>query len=103
MGPYFDMTLKNTYENEAVNDAKATMSYSETITVLITCTPDKSDKGVGLFQWTVGSPGLASLSNVYTKHTVCRYGSEWQTTPQCPWNACLDASCSSCAEDCKAD
>ena len=58
-------------------------------------TEDK--KGAGLYQWIVSTGDMKNQA--FTWHTVCRTGSNWNKSPECPPPACLDAECLSCATD----
>ena len=63
----------------------------------ITCGDGGESGGVGLWQWVTETHD--SQTKVLTKHTVCRYGENYNTMPKCPWNACSNGDCTDCRGD----
>ena len=91
-------TINESYSASIMDDAQTSMTKDVSVDWHITCTGSVGEKGgTGLYQWMVQSSDKSSW--VYTPHTVCRYGSLYNVSPSCPWNACSNGDCSSCKTD----
>lgn len=89
-----DETISESFSAEITSDT--TESYEETYSddVTVYCTQQGDKLGVGLWQWvTMSADGK---SKTRTRHTVCRYGDNYDSSPKCPWNACIDGECTTC-------
>ena len=90
--------ISDTYTDEIIDDAKSTYSMNVDEVVNVECSAKpQGDDGVGLWQWVVTSEDQES--SVLSVHTVCRYGTDYNKPPKCPWNACLNGECTVCASD----
>ena len=84
--------MTNTIATDTIN----TLTYDASVTYGITCTAKPDKPGVSLWQWvTTTSDGQAL---VFSTHTVCRYGENFNSSPKCPWPACkaVGGDCSEC-------
>ena len=91
--------INESYSKTIMTDTERTYSYDSKIDYTMTCTEKAGEPGVGLWQWVTGSHD--GTANLLSLHTVCRYGSLYNTPPKCPWNACsgTSADCSVCKTD----
>ena len=89
-----DETISEEFSVGISRDVQASYSYDYSQDVTVECNAEKAADGVGLWQWiTTTTDGS---SKTYTTHSVCRYGSNYNKSPECPWNACLDGQCTTC-------
>ena len=96
-GSSFQNTLSAGYQHEVTNDATSSMEKDVSVKWPITCSDKSGEGGVGLWQFFVESHD--GMDTTLTGHTVCRYGADYNKSPDCPWDACLDASCTKCTTD----
>lgn len=85
------------YSNEVKKDVESTQSYSATYEYTLTCTIKGTELDVALYQWVTSTND--KKDNVYSMHTICRYGVNYNSPPACPWNACADGECTTCTTD----
>ena len=91
-GDTFEQKLNAGYQHDVSNDTSTAMTKDYSIKWPITCSDQSGEGGgVGLWQFMVQSHDGQDLT--MTTHTVCRYGADYNTSPKCPWDACLDGSC----------
>ena len=88
--------MSQEYAQSITEDVKSTQAYSTTYSYSLTCSNKAGIYDVGLWQWVTSTNDMKD--SVYSIHTVCRYGENYNTPPVCPWNACLDGECTTCAE-----
>lgn len=93
-------SLSQSYQASVQNDTEQTYSYDVSADIEVSCTAQAAADGVGLWQFVTETTDRAS--RVSTTHTVCRYGANYNHAPACPWNACLDGECNTCATDWRA-
>ena len=87
-------TISEEYTVAIAQDTESAYSYDISVDLLLTCT---GTEGVGLWQYVTESRD--GKSRVLTTHTVCRYGANYNSSPACPWMACLDLECTQCKGD----
>ena len=93
--------LSATVEGEIAHDTTQDMSHDVSIDLTIKCTGKAGAAGgVGLWQFVVENGDESVWTQ--TNHTVCRYGSLYNESPKCPWNACANGDCSVCEGDWQA-
>ena len=94
-------TINTSYSVDLMNDIKASTEYDITVEVDIPCTEKRGEPGIGLWQFvTEDQDGRVTF---LSPHTVCRYGSLYNTPPSCPWNACPETGdCSVCTGEWRA-
>lgn len=80
----------------AMQDAQTAMQEDYGIVHKTTCKTEGKN-GAGLYQYVYStSDGRA---NLFTSHTVCRVGEDWNTPPACHWHACKNPDCTCCEGD----
>ena len=89
-----ERTMTAAYSATVMKDTTDSYSKDFSVDIHLTCT---GTDGVGLWQWVTESNDGAS--RVLSEHSVCRYGADAFTSPDCPWNACLNGDCTECADD----
>ena len=52
-------------------------------------------QGHGLWQWKVRTEDGSIIT--HSRNAVCRHGSNYNSPPNCPWNACADGECTLCS------
>ena len=77
-------------------DVETTYGLETGIENTTACTTNDKE-GAGLWQWVVSTEDC--MTHSFSWHTVCRTGALAFEEPECPFFACLNADCSSCAED----
>ena len=88
--------LTETFREMTSTSTSHSMTYSFDVTYKVSCTEKSGTEGVGLFQQvTEGTDGKA---RVWSTKTLCRYGDLWNTKPECPYEACADAECTTCKD-----
>ena len=92
--------LTETYRKSTEHSATSSMTYSFDLTYKVSCTAKPGVEGVGL--WQQVTEGTDSKFRAWDTKTICRYGDMWNTAPACPYSACIDAECLTCADDWKA-
>ena len=81
--------------------AYSAKSISSNTVVDLTC-PERNDTDgslmdVGMWMYVVQSEDeQTTVSLPATK--ICRYGTQWNVMPECPYTACIDAQCSQCSD-----
>jgi len=100
LGEGADTKISESYRSSIKHDTTNTYSYDVAADVTLKCTAPEGTSGVGLWQWVVESADR--LSKTFTLHSICRYGSNYTQSPECPWNACLNGDCSECSPDWEA-
>ena len=80
-------------------DVQSSYSKNVNTNVTLTCDQGNGTEGVGLWQYNVATSDWKTT--VYTLHTVCRYGENYNSPPACPWNFCdpMDPQCTQCTEE----
>lgn len=92
-------SLSESYADTVTNDTKKSYSYDYSVDYTTPCTEDPKNPGTGLWQWVTGSNDGKSMAA--STHTVCRYGSKYNSAPECPY-AAYDLKTASCKSDWKA-
>ena len=92
--------LSDTYRQETTESTGHSMTYSFDVTYSVSCTAKPGQEGVGL--WQQVTEGTDGKFRVWGTQTICRYGDMWKTAPKCPYAACIDAECLTCADDWQA-
>ena len=94
-------SISEIYSLEIQKDVQDTYSINFGAEIDKSCTEGAVSSGVGLWQWVTSRKD--SSASAFSSHTVCRYGADvYDVAPACPWNACTDGSCTTCASDWKA-
>ena len=109
-----DMSMGIEFEGEGVSTEISSM-YATDIETDVTTVYDESisedqhisctggvgkEESVGLWQWVVSSSDETVLAK--SKHTICKYGTNYNQAPKCPENACTNYDCSECHDDWEA-
>ena len=55
---------------------------------------ENDDQGHGLWQWVVRTADNSIMT--HSRAAVCRHGANFNKSPSCPWNACIDGECTQC-------
>ena len=78
------------------SDVQQTYSRDVSTTVKLACDQGAEGEAAGLWQFNVSTGDWDTT--VFTLHTVCRYGENYTTPPDCPWNYCepTDSQCTTC-------
>ena len=100
LGMSSSMSINQKYSQTISNDTKRTYSANFSVDVPKTCTVKEGTEGVGLYQWYVATDHYSNV--IRSTHSICRYGDMAFKMPECPFPACIDAECLSCADDWQA-
>ena len=102
-GFYSESNIDDYYRGLSATQALDDMAYSyDDTTHTYSCDDPAEGDGVGLWQATFDD--YTSGVRLWSTIVVCRYGPNlWNRQPECPFSACLDTQCSTCATDWVAD
>ena len=89
-------TLTESYRELTSTSTSHSMTYSFDVTYKVSCTEKSGVEGVGL--WQQVTEGTDGKFRVWGTQTLCRYGDLWKTKPECPYEACADAECTTCID-----
>ena len=94
-------TLTEEFRYATEQAAKATFSVSENINFTQSCpqdfNPNPDDPAVGFFVWKVSTNDFKATA--VESLGVCRYNTGyWNVAPSCPFAACMDMQCKTCAD-----
>ena len=94
-----EATITDEYANEIIEGVKLRIN-KETQSRYSKCDGGQPGQAAALWQFVVSD----SQDDMWveTEHTVCRYGADYNVTPECPFNACdgdWDSNCSKCSND----
>ena len=80
-------------------DTQHDMASNVEVEYEISCTGGEggAENGVGLWQFVVANGDGSVVTQ--SRHTVCRYGANYNKAPDCPWNSCANGECTECYYD----